>query len=655
MTRRLAPILLAATLAAGWLASPVGVGEVQAASTGLTIVSAARYDVQPEHRRVRVTVDLTLTNHLRDTRTKRFYFDHASLTVLPGASGATLSWSGPGQPRARITASSRTATTMRLDLGQRLYGGKSATYRLLFDIVDKGGTSTRSVRIGGSLVRFPVWAYATSATSGSTVRVVFPAGFEIASSTGQLPDPVTDADGRIIFQTGKLKAPLTFYAYLVADRPGRTVVTALDASVGGIPVELSTERWADDGAWSKRVGGLFARALPLLSERTGLPWTLEGGLRVRETNGRSNGGYAGLFDPAAGTVEVAFDASDEVVLHEAAHAWFNGALLADRWANEGFASYYARDIAPALKVKVRSSSDALTPELEAARIPLNAWGDPGDADRSTEDYGYAASLALAREIAERAGSDDLRAVWEAAAATRPDWRGLLDLLEEQTGRSFEDLWRTWVARDADLALLDARAAAQARHADLRAAAGDWVLPELIQGAMRAWQFDQATALMADAKAVLTQHAALIRRAASAGLTVPRGVRDAFERPDGFADAILETQAEMDALDRYESAVAARVAQPGPIEEIGLWGIAPEADLVEARSLFASGDLAGSAAAASSAATAWSGAAEIGRGRLIGMGVLLVAVLLGSILVLAWIRGRLRRPDPAVLGSLDLDA
>jgi hypothetical protein len=544
---------------------------------------------------------------------------------------------------------------MRLDLGQRLYGGKSATYRLLFDIVDKGGTSTRSVRIGGSLVRFPVWAYATSATSGSTVRVVFPAGFEIASSTGQLPDPVTDADGRIIFQTGKLKAPLTFYAYLVADRPGRTVVTALDASVGGIPVELSTERWADDGAWSKRVGGLFARALPLLSERTGLPWTLEGGLRVRETNGRSNGGYAGLFDPAAGTVEVAFDASDEVVLHEAAHAWFNGALLADRWANEGFASYYARDIAPALKVKVRSSSDALTPELEAARIPLNAWGDPGDADRSTEDYGYAASLALAREIAERAGSDDLRAVWEAAAATRPDWRGLLDLLEEQTGRSFEDLWRTWVARDADLALLDARAAAQARHADLRAAAGDWVLPELIQGAMRAWQFDQATALMADAKAVLTQHAALIRRAASAGLTVPRGVRDAFERPDGFADAILETQAEMDALDRYESAVAARVAQPGPIEEIGLWGIAPEADLVEARSLFASGDLAGSAAAASSAATAWSGAAEIGRGRLIGMGVLLVAVLLGSILVLAWIRGRLRRPDPAVLGSLDLDA
>jgi len=655
MTRRIIPMLLAATLAGGWLALPAGVAEVRAASPDLTIVSDARYDVQPEHRRVRVTVDLTLTNHLRDTRTKRFYFDHASLTVLPGVTGAHLSWSGPGDPKARITGSSRTATTMRLDLGQRLYSGKSAAYRLVFDIVDKGGTRTRTVRIGGSLVRFPVWAYATNATSGSTVRVVFPAGFEIATSSGQLPAPVTDAGGRIIFQTGKLKAPLTFHAYLVADRPGRTVVTALNASVGGIDVELSTEGWADDHAWSKRVGALIARALPLLSERTGLPWARESGLRIRETGGRSNSGYAGLFDPAAGTVEVAFDSSDEVVLHEAAHAWFNGALLADRWANEGFASYYARDIAPDLEVKVRSMSDALTPELEAARIPLNAWGDPGDADRSTEDYGYAASLALAREIAERAGSDNLRAVWAVAADTRPDWRGLLDLLEEQTGRSFEDLWRTWVARDADLDLLDARAAAQARHADLRAAAGDWVLPELIQGAMRAWQFDQATALMADAKAVLTQHAALIRRAASAGLTVPRGVRDAFERPDGFADAILETQAEMDALDGYEAAVAARVSQPGPIEKIGLWGIVPEADLAEARSLYAAGDLAGSASAASSAATAWSAAAEIGRGRLISIGALLAAAVLASILVLAWIRGRNRRPDPAALPRLDLDA
>ena len=50
--------------------------EVRAATPDLTIVGDARYDVQPDQHRVRVTVDLTLTNHLTDTKTKRYYFDH---------------------------------------------------------------------------------------------------------------------------------------------------------------------------------------------------------------------------------------------------------------------------------------------------------------------------------------------------------------------------------------------------------------------------------------------------------------------------------------------------------------------------------------------------------------------------------------------------
>ena len=45
----------------------------------------------------------------------------------------------------------------------------------------------------------------------------------------------------------------------------------------------------------------------------------------------------------------------------------------------------------------------------------------------------------------------------------PDWRGLLDLFDEGGAASYDDLWRTWVARDEDLALLDARTAARARY------------------------------------------------------------------------------------------------------------------------------------------------------------------------------------------------
>ena len=104
-----------------------------------------------------------------------------------------------------------------------------------------------------------------------------------------------------------------------------------------------------------------------------------------------------MFDPSLGQVEVAYDAGDFVVLHESAHTWFNGGLLTDRWANEAFASYYGLEAAEELKIK--ASADTLTPDLEAARIPLNAWGAVGRENEKTEDYAYAATLALARAIA----------------------------------------------------------------------------------------------------------------------------------------------------------------------------------------------------------------------------------------------------------------
>ena len=69
---------------------------------------------------------------------------------------------------------------------------------------------------------------------------------------------------------------------------------------------------------------------------------------------------------------------------------------------------------------------------------------------------------------------------------------------------------------------------------------------------------------------------------------------------------------------------------------------PDAELGQSRTLFATGDLAGSAAAAAAAATAWSGAEDLGRGRLVSIVALTVAGLLAVALVVAWLRGRRRR-------------
>jgi hypothetical protein len=437
--------------------------------------------------------------------------------------------------------------------------------------------------------------------------------------------------------------------------------------VGGESVTLNVRAWPDDPEWSTRVGDLVARALPILSSHIGLEWPRDDGLVVQEAASRSTGGYAGLFDPEEGLVEVAYYAEDFVVLHEAAHAWFNGALLADRWANEAFASYYGLRVAEELDVA--AAGEELTPDLIEIAIPLNDWGPIGRDTTDTEDYAYAASLALAEAIADRAGDEVLQRLWADAAAgvgayqpppaggaaadpaaeappetvdSPPDWRGVLDLLETHDTDGYDDLWRRWVARDSDLAPLDDRLAARARYVEVIEEAGDWELPKSIRDAMRAWQFDTATELIDRATAVLDQREAIESAAASSGLTPPANLEESFSLSDGFGTAAQEAAAELEAIERYKAAAATRPAEPNPLQILGMWETTPDTDLARARDLFAAGDLASSNDAAEAAAIVWTSAEDVGRGRLVSIIALILASLLAVALVVAWIRAIRRR-------------
>jgi hypothetical protein len=662
--RRLGGLGLAVAFAVGLAAAPASVPLVRAAAPDLTIVADARYDVQPEQRRVRVNLKLVLTNHLKDTVTKRYYFDQAFLAVLPDTSNFKFTWEGSGTPEVHVSKKTADYTLLRLDLGQRIFSGKSATYNLRFDMVDPGGEPTRDVRVGETLVSFPVWAFATDSTPGGTVKVVFPAGFEVDVEAGEIPEPVTNAEGQVIFQTEDLSEPLTFFAYLVADRPGAYAERTQQVLVDGAPVELTIRSWPDDPEWSTRVGDLVTRALPVLAEEIGLEWPRDGGLLVQEAASRSTGGYAGLFDPAEGLVEVAYYAEDFVVLHEAAHAWFNGRLLADRWANEAFASWYGGRVAAELELPVEE--EPLTPELiETGKIPLNAWGPIGRESTATEDYAYAATLVLANEIARRAGHEVLQRVWADAAAGigayqpvgpagatiegspetvdgPPDWRGLLDLLEAHDADAYDDLWTEWVVRDTDQPLLEARRAARARYDQLLSEAADWDLPVPIREALRAWQFETASTLIDDATAVLEQRDAINAAATEAGLTPPETLHTAFELPDGFGTAAQEAVAELETIDRYAAAAATRPVEPTPLQVLGMWGETPDVALDQASDLFAAGDLHGANDAAETAAIVWSSAEDVGRGRLVSIIALTLAVLLAIALFTSWVRTRRRR-------------
>jgi hypothetical protein len=625
----------------------------------------ARYVVDPAKRRVHVTVDLVVTNHKTDTKTHRYFFDRTFLAVQPGTTAFKVASAG-AKPVVRVSRKAATYTLLRIDFGKQLGAGASRRLRLTFDVVDPGGAATRTTRIGTTLVSFGAWGFGSAGTPGGTVTVVFPKDFSVDVDAKELGPPVTDAAGTITFTTGKLATPLTFFAYFVADRPGAYTETTLQVAVGDRTIPITLRAWPDDPAWAKRVGGLLTRGLPALAKDIGLPWTIDQPLIVSEALSRNATGFSGRYNPPAGQIEIAYYATTFVVLHEAAHAWFDGSLLADRWASEGFASFYALRAAKAIGEK-KVSGDVLTPELDAVRVPLNAWAAPGEDPAAVENAEYAAALTLATKIGQRAGADGLTAVWQAIHERRaayqpsgsrasletsdavPDWRGLLDLLQERTDVAYDDLWTEWVVRPDDAALLADRAATRLRYEAVVRRADPWLLPRVVRDALRVWQYDQASELLDSATAALDDRDAVLDAAAGAGLTTPSTMQTDFEGPRGFAAASAEAEAELAAIAAYRAAAATKPADPDPVVRIGLWNSDPNAAMGTAAEAFASGDLRASVASSAYARQIWSTAGEIGRNRLLAVGASLAALLLATFLVIRWYRDRGVRRRSLVVG------
>lgn len=659
--RIVAALLVAVALQA---VSALAPAPVAAARPNLTIVGAATYDVRPDEGRVAVTVELTATNHLRDTPTRRYFFRTAVLTVLPGTSGFKLTGGG-GTPKVSVRARTEAYTNIRLDFGANLAAGKTMKLTLTFDLKDPGGAADRPVRISPSLITFSAWAYATPETPGATVAVKLPTGYTTTVGRGPLAGPVVDKAGADVWTSGPLDAPLEFVADIAADRSADYVETAREVPLSDGPATILLRAWPDDLAWRDRMIELVEGALPILERDIGTPWPVDGPLAVHEALVRGTGGYAGLFDPGQRKIEIAYAAPDVVVLHELAHAWFNGALVADRWAAEAFASYYAERAASDLGLDATPPDPGDDPGT--GRIPLNEWGPSGSQSPETETYGYSASLQLAEAIAERAGDDGLRAVWAAVAADRapyqpdgvtppsdgpelsggpPDWRGLLDLVEDEAGEPFDDLWLTWVARPDDVPLLDARAAAREVYASTVEQAGAWRLPLPVRVAMRAWRFDAATELLTTADGVLDQRDRLVASAAGAGLTLPDTLRQVFEGAGGLEAAAAEANAEQLTVDAITAAERARPAPAGVGQQllvnIGLVGTDPAGQVATARAGLTAGELEPAYRSALAAEATWLGAADSGRGRLISL-----ALLAAALIVFATLLRARRRPAKAV--------
>lgn len=640
------------------MALGVGATGARAASPAVTLVVATTYDVLPDEHRIAVTAGITATSTLKDTVTRRFYTDRAYLAVPGSATNLRLA-AATGKPSVSVSSRTAGSAILLIRFGSQLGAGKSIGLTLSFDIVDPGGAPDRSLRISSSLVRISAWGIGTDGVAGSTVRVRLPDGYAASIAGGPMTGPETDADGYLVYASGRLTTPGTFAADIAADRPGGLVGGRRSVSVGAQTVFLNIRAWPDDPDWRTRVSDILLGGLPALDAAIGVEWRIGPTLEVRETIPRAQGAAggtegAGAFDAVAGRLDIPYTADPTTILHGSAHAWFNATLVGDRWIAEGFADLATAQAGTTLGIPIRSP--AMTLEAVGHAIPLNAWvvGGPDD------DFGYAASMQLARNINARAGADGIRAVWAAAAAgigayqppdpliegavASPevgagpvDWRSLLDLLEEHSGRPFDGLWRAWVLRPGDAALLDARADARALYAATVKAAEPWVLPRAVRDAMRAWQFDAATSELHGLMSVIAQRESIAREAAAAGLQPPSALRRAFEGTAGVAAGAAEAVTEQAVIDVFDAVSAGRPTNPGAIAQIGMIGADPQAEIAAARAAFRAGDLDATINHAQSARAVWADAAAVG-----GRRVISAATMAFAIVVLLWLLVRRRR-------------
>lgn len=637
-----------------------------AADRGLVVVAQTRYTALPEERRVHVTIDAVATSYTPNPPGSLAYYSDVNFAVQAGATNVVAS-SGGRALHVTLGAADPDFLEVTVTFPNGIYFEESTAYRVAFDLPDPGGAPDRNFRISSSIVAFPVWAFGSSNEAGGSVTVVLPAGFR-PTWTGEDLAASTAPNGEIVLESTSIPDPFAFFAYLSADRPGAFTDNRLTIDVGGTTAPVDVRAWQDDPDWGTTMTGLMTDGLPALQRLIGLPYVAPGTLVVEEAATSRLGDYAGIYNSLTGVIRVRYDADAYVALHEAAHVWFNGDLFRDRWIGEAWAEFYGVQSAKAIGATGHAFD--LTDDLLPNKIALNDWGEIGAVEIGVEEYAYAATYHLATLIYARTNMPGLQAVWKGAKdsemAYQPanpgetpqtgvdfhleGWQQLLDLLEERTRTSFDDLWTEWVANPEEQQMMAARDLARRQYASVVEDAGAWNLPSDLRLAMGAWDFETAGADMDLAGAVLDKRDEIGADAAGLRLTPPAELQQLFEQKGGLKAAGAEADLQLAALTEIASASDQLDKEESFLESIGLLGSDPEADLAAARDEFEADELRDAAASAQHASETRLGAESAGGTRaLVGGGG--VVLLSGATFVGMRLRGRRRARAIAASGPV----
>ena len=638
---------LALILAAAWLLAGLVSGVPIARGAEYTMVTTARYAVDPAAGEIAVEVGVTFENTTPNPSGQFSVFETVELAVQEGAEQVTAN-DGGGELEVAVTDGDG-FETVAITPREEVRFNEVAKFTVHYLLPDGANPD---VRVRPSVTTFPAWGFGTS----GQVAIVLPPDVEVRVDGSELT-PIQETS-RMVLRSGEIADPTVWLAVVTASQPTNT--TTLDAAVplASATVDLRVRAWSDDAAWAERTLSLVREALPILEAQMGLDFPRVGALLIAESLPGAADGGIGETPGGSGEVAVAYDAPPFTILHQVAHVWLDDRLVDERWIAEGFASGVAASAAAELEVDLPFDVAARAAELEEAAFPLVSWG-VGEASAEQEAWAYAASWDLAAQLTERVGSDAVRQAWRRIAdgvnpyapvgdgpATVPgvgapaaDSRRLLDQLEAVSGTELADLFAARVFDAAAAAQLEARAEARAAFASLLAAAADWGAPEPIRNHMAGWRFGEAAAAIGEAIDWLADRDTLLAAVEDAGLALPQRLRDRYATDGGGPEAREELAAEAAIVAAYVSVLREQEADPSFFERVGgLGGRDPSLLLADARTQFSQGDLAGAAASVEAARAALASAEADGIVRLASVAAVLVVIVAVAITLIRRRRG-----------------
>jgi hypothetical protein len=648
-------LVLAATFAVVvGVAPPTAPTALAAESRDLRTEANTTYTLDPTEGRVHVAIKVTETNLKPNSAQFVHYFVAFGFALQSEATSVRVS----GGSAARVTNDQRDGyVRATVHLSQPLYYPKSTTFTLSYDLVGGKPRSETPTRAGEAFATFGVWAWGDAGRGVVEVRT--PNGYDTTYVGDAMQVTSSATTGTIL--RARPEDPSSFFAIVTAENGHAYTETQLSLEGG---VDIVVQSWPEDQRWKTTVTGTLRDAMPELRTLIGLDWPVAHDLGVRERYTPDLEGYAGFFLTAEERIEVSEDLDENVIVHEASHAWFNDSLFLERWIYEGLAEEYAWRALVAVGRDAGDAAEKPDPG-DPGFIDLEAWTHPGVIDDQEtgdrERYGYQAAYWVIHALTQAAGLDQMREAFKRADASltaypgadAPEtvvagdsWRRLLDLterLDAPDSSNVDKVFRDFVLAAGDEAALNERTTARTAYRALLEAGDGWLPGWYVRGRMGDWEFEQARTRMAEATAVLALRDQVTAAAAALGLAPDGALRTAYERAkDGLGEATAVGQAQLGALASIIAAKARVDATPDFVAQVGLLGQTPATSYDAARTAFEAGNLTDANALAATVTSVIDGAPAAGQQRLVLAGLSVGGAILLLLFAVMLLRRRRRR-------------